>query len=362
MLYHGRQPAFVLYLWLDPKLVDVNVHPAKTEVKFLSDKRIFDAVYHAVLGSLEAKNTPPAADWKPAAPKVEKHDTVTPNQTAFQTMPAAEFKRKLVVDETPSLPLNDVMKPVAPAVRVSAASPMTYEPPVSVYTPPAAAPASGAALPVFEEEAAIREEKASAPEETRFVAPEPPVLPWTVRGELFHTYIFVEQGDKALLIDKHAAHERMNFDRLKSSGYAPMIQQLLIPAVFTPAAEEGAALLQNLELLAEFGFEAEDFGGGAILVRRSPDYVDAADVERVLTELAVELLAVSHADPAGVRDALMATMACKAAIKGGQRNGPTELETVARAVMDGEVRYCPHGRPVSVTLTKGQLEKMFKRA
>ena len=192
--------------------------------------------------------------------------------------------------------------------------------------------------------------------------PEPPAVPWTVKGELFNTYILVEQGDTAFFIDKHAAHERMNFDKLKASGYTPMVQSLLAPVVFTPSPEEGAVLLQNLFHLEQFGFECEDFGGGAVVVRQAPDYVDAGDIESTLLELAGELVTAGRADPAGARDALMATMACKAAIKGGQKNGPQELQRVAEAVMAGEVKYCPHGRPVAIELTRNQLEKLFKRA
>ena len=176
------------------------------------------------------------------------------------------------------------------------------------------------------------------------------------------SYILVEQGEKAYFIDKHAAHERMNFDRLKAAGYTPMVQRLLTPVVFTPAPEEGAALLQNLDVLSAFGFECEDFGGGAVLVRQCPDYVDTGDVEATLLELAGTLAEGGRADPDGARDALMATMSCKAAIKGGQKNGPEELRRVAEAVMSGAVKYCPHGRPVAVELTRNQLEKLFKRA
>ena len=96
-------------------------------------------------------------------------------------------------------------------------------------------------------------------------------------GEVLNTYIIVEQGDKVLFIDKHAAHERLNFDRMKAEGYQPMVQALLEPVVFTPPAEEGAALLAQLPLLGRFGFEAEDFGGGALIVRAAPSDVAAGE-------------------------------------------------------------------------------------
>ena len=121
-------------------------------------------------------------------------------------------------------------------------------------------------------------------------------------------------------------------------------------------------LLSHLSLLSDFGFEVEDFGGGALIVRQAPFDVDFADIESTLTELAAKLLVTGTADPATSRDDMLHTMACKAAIKGGQKNGLAELETVARAVISGQVKYCPHGRPVAIELTRAQLERQFKRA
>ena len=186
--------------------------------------------------------------------------------------------------------------------------------------------------------------------------------PWRVAGEVLNTYIIVEQGEKVLFIDKHAAHERMNFDRMKAQGYQPMVQTLLTPVTLRPAAEELEVLLQNLPLLEEFGFGAEDFGGGALIVRQAPFDVDVGDIESTLLEIAGKLLTTGRADPAAARDEMLHTMACKAAIKGGWKTSPQELERVAQAVMKGEVKYCPHGRPVAIELTKKQLEKQFKRA
>ena len=131
---------------------------------------------------------------------------------------------------------------------------------------------------------------------------------------------------------------------------------------FCLPAEEGAALLANLPLLEEFGFYAEDFGGGALVVRQAPFDVDPGDIEDTLLEIGGRLLTTGRADPSAARDELFHTMACKAAIKGGWRTSPQELEKVAGAVMRGEVKYCPHGRPVAIELTRKDLEKQFRRA
>ena len=186
-------------------------------------------------------------------------------------------------------------------------------------------------------------------------------IPWRIAGELFRTYILVEQGDKVLLIDKHAAHERMNFDKMRARDYLPMSQHLLAPVVFTPAPEEAAILLDHLAELDRVGFEMEDFGGGSLAVRRVPDYLDLADVEASLTEIAGRLALTGTTGETERMDEIYHTMACKAAIKGGWKNAPQELEKVVGAVMGGEVKYCPHGRPVCIELSRAELEKQFKR-
>ena len=186
-------------------------------------------------------------------------------------------------------------------------------------------------------------------------------LPWRVAGEVLNTYIIVERGETVYFIDKHAAHERMNFNRMKAEGYEPMSQTLLTPAVCRLDPREKDALLERRALLEEFGFEADELGAD-LAVRRAPDYLDAADIPAALEELAGRLLTAGSADPAAARDELLHTMACKAAIKGGWHSAPQELERVAAAVMSGQVKYCPHGRPVAITLSKKELEKQFKRA
>ena len=180
-------------------------------------------------------------------------------------------------------------------------------------------------------------------------------------GEVLNTYILVERGETVYFIDKHAAHERMNFDRMKAEGYDPMAQTLLTPAVCRLSPQQRDVLLSHRGLLEEFGFEVDELGAD-LAVRQAPFDVDAGDIPSALGELAQKLLSPGGAAPAAARDELLHTMACKAAIKGGWHTSPQELERVARAVMDGSVKYCPHGRPVAIELTKKELEKQFKRA
>ncbi len=355
----GKFPGCVIHLQTGLNKVDVNVHPAKTEVKFLDDRQVFSAVYHAVMSALDGEKQHPVA----VVEKPKPHDTVTQNQIKFNATPIPKTPVKAVPT---SLPLHDITAPKqAPVQKPVTPAPARTAPPVSVtWTPPAEKPAPKAEpAPEPKTEPAPKPEpvtdKAEPVEESKNEVQE---LPWNITGELFDTYIIVQQGERALLIDKHAAHERMNFDRLKAEDYQPMVQQLLTPAVFTPAAQERQVLAENLPLLAKFGFEVEEFGSDALIVRQAPFDVGAEEVVNTLTEIAAGLLTTGRADPSAARDHLLHTMACKAAIKGGWKSGPQELERVAKAVMDGSVKYCPHGRPVAIELTRKDLEKQFKRA
>ena len=231
-------------------------------------------------------------------------------------------------------------------------------------------------LPKEEEKSApvVREEQAAAaapvqetllPEsaEPEQMAMEPAQeAPWRFAGEVLRTYIIAEDGSDVWLIDKHAAHERINFDRLKAAAEPIVSQQLLSGEAVTLSPEDCAALLEHLPLLEEFGFEAEDFGGSSIMVRAIPADIAAAQITETLEMLAQRLRTAGTANAADARDAMLHTIACKSAIKGGWVSDPKELQALIGKVQSGEVRYCPHGRPVAVKLSKYEIEKMFKRA
>ena len=408
----GKFPGCALQIQLKTNAVDVNVHPAKTEVKFLYERKVFDGVYYTVLAALNGEERHPDLVF-PEQKKTGSVQTsaktppapLTANPSAgggFQKMTAREFRegqalrdpaaaallRPLAREIPPVVPkTEEKANPVFPRVfpvfstgneEKSTASPANVDKSVENVENFVSAPRpvdTPRPRPVEE-----RQEE-SAPQLTLLQSPAqpqvpetaqvPPVpakeveteeVPWRLAGEILQTYLIVEQGDTVHLIDKHAAHERMNFDRMKAAGYQPMAQTLLAPVVFTPPPEEGVVLLDNLDLLAQFGFACEEFGGGAFVVREIPDYLEPGQVESALCELAGELLKGAGADPQAARDAVLHTMACKAAIKGGQKNSREELLVVVREVMAGRVKYCPHGRPVAITMTKQQLEHQFKRS
>ena len=405
-LLKGRFPGCVLHITLPVNEVDVNVHPAKTVVKFLSDKTVFDAVHYTVKDALDREGQPAPAEKKPF----------------YQTMTAQEFRETTPAPQGVKLPFVSG-RPVGsggaerPTVNRFAPAAPTVQTPRETVQPAAApqgdvwqvrdaAPEGGKAFtvpsgregvvyritpPDAPEDSPAREQAAAETEtvpaavmpekesknDTTLSAPEAaPVqqelempetadsgeTPWRIAGEVLKTYIICEDGEQNVwLIDKHAAHERIRFDALKADPVPPMAQQLLTPAAVTLTAEEYGAVLESLDVLAGYGFLCEDFGDGAVLVREIPDYIRAEDAAATLEELARKLL-LQRADPAGARDELLHTMACKSAIKAGMTTDAAELAALVRQVQSGAVRYCPHGRPVAVQLRKYEVEKMFKRA
>ena len=361
-LLKGKFPGCVLHITLPADAVDVNVHPAKTVVKFVSDKSVFDAVYHTVTSALDEEGRPPKPAEKPffqamtAAEFRARPDTPAPKS-------AVELPAGRAIGSAPARTYTPAPAPIpaAPVLEVRDVTPEPGKPftapaprPGTVYhiTPPAAAPEPE---PVA----------APDPEQQAIEMPDVPVreeAPWRIAGEVLKTYIICEDGDGAVwLIDKHAAHERVRFDALKASPVPPMEQQLLTPAAVTLSGEEYSAVLENLPLLERCGFRCEDFGDGTVLVRALPDDVPAAEAASTLEEMAQKLL-LQRADPETLRDELLHTIACKSAIKAGMTSDVTELAALVRRVQSGEIRYCPHGRPVAAKLTRYELEKMFKRA
>lgn len=368
----GRFPACVLYVELSCAAVDVNVHPAKTEVKFSHERAVFDAVYYGARAALEAEKEPvttlpkatkpeavPKADpFVPAAPKAAPAATQHPPAPAAPVFSGARTY-------APAAPAEEAVSFRSPTASAFAA-PRVTPPPVFTPSAPAApqppGPIAPAAPVVQTVQTALEPEPAE--QETpsplaRAVPPETP--PARLIGEAMHTYILVEKGDTLILIDKHAAHERINFDRLRQNPADIPSQTLLEPLPFTPDASDAEVLQQHGDTLAELGFTLEPFGRSDYILRGVPAQIDAGDALPALEEICAQLRHGAHTDAQAVRDEVLKTVACKAAIKAGWQTEPEELLRLADAVCAGEVKYCPHGRPVAVTLTRRELDKLFKR-
>ena len=307
----GKFPACVLYISLPPGLVDVNVHPAKTEVRFADDRPVFSAVYQAAVGAINAGIAGPvgaSAELLRVQPISQPLPKPAP-QISFLRDPG-EFSNPLTPEpDEPSLIIKPTIK--------------------------------------------------SQPQPEQ---PIPPARHCKILGELFNTYFLAEQGDELLLIDKHAAHERIIYERLKAEQGEVPRQVLLDPLPLHLSREEAAALLDNKDLLERAGFLIEEFGIDAIVLRECPLLLAGADLNAQAAEIAGYLLTQKGDLTTQALDWIFHSAACRAAVKAGDPTTSYERERfVEKLLAMPEIRHCPHGRPVIVTLTKKELEKRFGR-
>ena len=307
----GKFPACVLYITLPPGLVDVNVHPAKTEVRFADDRPVFSAVYQAVVGAINAGIAGPVG-VRVELPRVQPIPQPLPRpapQISFLRDPG-EFSNPIAPEpDEPSL----IRKPM------------------------------------------IKSQPQPDPQASSHKA-------MKVIGELFSTYFLTELGDELLLIDKHAAHERIIYERLKAEQGEVQRQVLLEPLPLYLSREEAAALLENKDLLEQAGFLIEEFGADAIVLRECPLLLVGADLNVQAAEIAGYLLTQKGDLTTQALDWIFHSAACRAAVKAGDPTTAYERERfVEKLLAMPEIRHCPHGRPVIVTMTKKELEKRFGR-
>ena len=358
-LLSGRYPACVLYLDISRASVDVNVHPAKTEIKFSFEKQVFDLVYNAVRLSLSQEDRTAAVEISPGTRKA-----VEPRGDFYQSMSAQSFRENGYAAKS-AAPVRSVPTPTAvrvdppqpsPAAEVTLCSPepdmqMRMDLPVHPVSRPVSPQPQIISIPSSEpvvENAVQNVEKPSLPDHK-------------ILGEAMKTYILVDLGDSLMMIDKHAAHERMNFDRLKAREHPILSQNLLTPAPLRLSEADSERLEQNDELLRQLGFEIEPFGESDYVIRAVPADILAGDAVAAVEEILDKIRRGKASDAQGARDEILHTIACKAAIKAGWDTSEAERERVVQAVLSGQVKYCPHGRPVSVVLSRQDLDKMFKR-
>lgn len=352
----GRYPACVVYLKLSNAAVDVNVHPAKTEVKFSQEKRVFDLVYHAALAALSTEDRTAAEEEKPKPAPAPVYAAPTarpaPRPDFYRSMSAADFRAS-----------NYSVRPPAPAKPVEAAMPLrAYEQPYQTRLD--MTPAQSPVVKPQESTKIARNEPTDSGKtvENSVQSVEKPTLPdYKLIGEALQLYILVETGDELMLIDKHAAHERMIFDRLKQQDRSVMAQTLLEGVTLRLDGEERELLEQNGELLSELGFEIEAYGENDYILRTVPADMNPSDARAAVEEIFEKLRGGKAPDPKSARDEILHTVACKAAIKAGYITDRAELDRIVRSVLSGDVKYCPHGRPVSAVLSRRDLDKLFKR-
>ncbi len=325
----GRFPACVLDLRMPPGVCDVNVHPAKLEVRFAEEKAVFDAVYYAVLSAF----------------------TGLEQQGVSVRLPG----------ETASAPAREAPAPPPEPVR---AAPVLVQPALPRPLPPR--PAVPASVPEWVQKTPPELRQAPAPMELE-PAPPPQTSPSSryagarLIGEWLRTYILLECGEKLILIDKHAAHERLLYEELRAKNEVRR-QALLEPLTIHLPGSEYAAALGNRETLARLGFGVEDFGEGCVAVREIPTMLTLSAAAESVMQLCERLAAGEGVPGVDAIDDLLHTIACKAAVRAHDETSPEELSALIRLLDEHEdVRFCPHGRPIAVVLTRAQVEKLFGR-
>ncbi len=374
----GKHPACVLNVVMNCAAVDVNVHPAKLEVRFTNERPVTSGIYYAVKSALAENDRRPElkiAETKPQ-PKVQQpFAPVLQNETV--QMKIEETPAVPTVPKTPR-PIEDTPISAAP-VKVSDSSDddvheryasLLRETPPPEVTKPRRADYSFIDIETDEPEKPVVHEPEPIPvqQEPEVSVQEPEVRTndfelgnWKIVGEAFGTYLILESGDDLIIIDKHAAHERLIYEQLKAQQTGENVQYLLEPQTVVLDKKHYDAVLDNLDLLMKAGFETEDFGSGTVIVRTVPTALAGSDAAEAVQEIAGRLGGMNETFIEKL-DNVLHTVACRSAIKAHDRTSYEELARLAvRLDADPSVRYCPHGRPISIKLTRKELEKSFGR-
>ena len=386
----GKYPYGCVCITLPLSQVDVNVHPAKTEVKFAQEKQVFSAVYAACKNALAGDDNIPEIQAKPQKPIVAPEEKPVQTSFAMAQRPTIEVKREPLTPvreqavTTPKIPQSErhstggginhpsmyraestPKRGFMPFIdvddideKVLRGSKEQKPEPIVIFD------AESKAKPIVEEKpinTVISQEesqKQEQPEEVETLTPDVPKA--RIIGSCFETYILAEDENGLILIDKHAAHERILFNQLREKTDIPT-QMLLSPVVVNLSGEEYAAVIDGMEQISALGFVLESFGQHSIAVREAPAYLDAGDLPMTVSEMAQKLMDRRTPVPDRLDD-LIHTVSCKAAIKAGSQTSMQEMQSLCdRVLSDPNVTCCPHGRPVTVRLTKYELDKMFKR-
>lgn len=333
----GKFPGGVLFIELPPALVDVNVHPSKIEVRFSDERAIFDAVYHSVKTALNEST----------AIKQVHLPEKSFISSEYLARPKEDFKQTTVEEHITYT--EKVLKPLStqPMVLNDVSTPYTAEvddDPFKIEFPIVEALQIPTPAPIIEEKTSVKED------EIRLI------------GEAYKTYILIEYNGTLCVIDKHAAHERILFNQLKANKQNGGSQLLLAPVTVTLGKEEYVAVTENLETILQAGFEVEDFGNGTVIVRSCPIDLAHQEIAPLIDEIAQYLVKNRRDITNEHLDWIYHNVACRSAIKAGDNNSTAELLALAKQVVnDNDVRFCPHGRPVMIELTKYELEKQFGR-
>lgn len=404
----GKFPSCVLNIALPYEIIDVNVHPAKIEVRFINERPVFDAVYHAVKSALTQHDTQKQVEFKqpPSYSGSKAFNSFKNAAAVIKSAPPQEPLAKPLPDKKPDIIREPDILDAAELSFSSRLSDSAADDPFELFTGKAVRAAKKEArqehspLPEKEpyfingqvkeknEEPPVSQQEEPQPfeplRENRDILPEipqeePEVVvkensqPALFRqpenelkyiGEAFDTYIIVERNKKELLlIDKHAAHERIIYEKLKSEKAGAASQLLLQPVTVSLGREEHAAAVQHLEMFRECAFDVEDFGNATLIVRAAPQYLDAADIADCVTEMADHIAQGKSDIFTEKMDWFYHNVACRSAVKAGNKSSAQELIDIVKTLEeDPQIRYCPHGRPITIVMKKSEIERQFGRA
>ena len=340
------------------------------EVKFSNEKLIFEAVYYAIKNALN-KQTLKKAAVEASAPKAEERIPAKPPVIApapkKETIPAVRIMEKPVDLRPQSQPKaepvvekNPIVEGDEPIVTLPKKNPFKLQFDQSLRETPVIIEDE----PVLMKEEPVTEAPKQEAAEQQTIEPVKKEIPYQYIGELFRSFVVVESGEEVLVIDKHAAHERMIFERLLKECAAgeSESQQMLVPERVQLSQEELAFTLENKEEFLKIGFEVDSFGERQIVLRSRPLCITNETATEAFTEILNDWMRGGKADRTERENRALKTVACKAAIKAGNLNDQEELKAlVLKLIEDDEIHQCPHGRPIALAYSKKDIEKAFKR-
>lgn len=424
----GKFPSAVLQLTVPYEIIDVNVHPAKIEVRFINERPVFDAIYHAVKTALQqgderkqihfkentafneikkvnpfnnaqavfakAENTPAEKPIKP----IERIEPVLKNSepkpyNPFDELDLKDEKTKPVSID--NLKMSDSSNPFDIYSKQAIKRNSELENKKAEFSKQKLEKAEQLILKATQQEESLPKqeitvdnltaESTETPIETEVskeeVKPlkeisenktdnndaltELPKEQTKLRflGEAFNTYIIVEKNDnEVLIIDKHAAHERIIYEKLKADSGSANVQYLLTPITVTLDKIDYDAAVSNLDMFAKCSFDVEDFGNGTLLVRSAPQYLAATEIADCITEMSGYIASGKKDIYTEKMDWFYHNVSCRSAIKAGNKSTVQELMDIAWTLeKNPQIKYCPHGRPICIVMTKYEIEKQFGR-
>ena len=383
-------PSCVMYIEIPFDTVDVNVHPAKVEVRFVDEKLIFDAVYHGVKTALLSgdksalfANKVEKISAQPRPPVVPVHKVEIKAPITFEkpvkqmNLEIKAERAKEILTQVKESPEIFLPKKVENVYAKSLEEPVEQK--VESLQERSSAIKEVLAEKVLEKVTRVKSEffgnqkEKQEPFESNQIEPQeiqPQQLTislgddfdFKIRGEIFNTYIIVEKNNSEMvLIDKHAAHERLIFEELKSRQMAPVSQLFLEPIVVSLSKDEYIAIIDNMDIFTDSGFDISDFGNATVIVRAAPSYLENAYINDIIVQMATYILEHKKNIQSDYEQWLWENIACRAAIKAGKETKPQEMQALVQRILKEDPKYCPHGRPVAISMKKYELEKRFGR-